>query len=143
MPQVSADSSSSTVGPRAASRELGAYGRDSVGELEGRYVSFRPTFSNPAVVNAYDVAIRWDDKRASLVFEERNRPDSTHSQVGQVYIPDGKPFMSLVTADKGAVRVIMVTRPDHAGVARGLTSGLRIRVVPTSFRLLRRSCYDC
>jgi hypothetical protein len=119
----SADMSSGTadrVGPRAASRELGGYSRDSVEELEGRYVCFRPTFSNPAVVNAYEVTIRWDDKRASLVFEERNRPDSSHSQVGQVYIPDGKPFMSLVTADKGAVRVIIVTRPDHAGVARGL-----------------------
>lgn len=119
----SEDISSSTagrVGPRAASRELGSYSRDSVEEFEGRYICFRPTFSNPAVVNAYEISIRWDDKRACLVFEERNRPDSSHSQVGQVYIPDGKPFMNLVTVDKGAVRVIMVTRPDKAGVARGL-----------------------
>ncbi|MGL3210748.1 hypothetical protein [Bradyrhizobium sp. BR 1433] len=111
---------SERIGPRAASKELGAYNRNSVDELQGRYVCFRPTFSNSAVVNAYEVSIHWDDKRASLVFEERNRPDSSHSQVGQGYIPDGKPFMSLVTADKGAVRIIMVTRPDHDGVARGL-----------------------
>ena len=107
-------------GPRGASRELGGYNRSSVEELEGRYVCFRPTFSNPSVVNAYEISIHWDDKRACLVFEERNRPDSSHSQIGQVHIPDGKPFMNLVTVDKGAVRVIMVTRPDHLGVARGL-----------------------
>jgi hypothetical protein len=108
------------VGPRGASKELGSYSRESVEELEGRYVCFRPTFSNPAVVNAYEISIHWDDKRARLVFEERNRPDSGHSQVGQVHVPAGRPFMNLVTVDKGAVRVIMVTRPDNGGMARGL-----------------------
>jgi hypothetical protein len=108
------------VGPRGASRELGSYSRESVEELEGRYVCFRPTFSNAAVVNAYEISIHWDDKRARLVFEERNRPDSGHSQVGQVHVPAGRPFMNLVTVDKGTVRVIMVTRPDNGGIARGL-----------------------
>ncbi|MGY3698660.1 hypothetical protein ACVIGA_008802 [Bradyrhizobium sp. USDA 3240] len=108
------------MGPRGASRELGSYSRDSIADLEGRYVCFRPTFTNAAVVNAYEISIRWDDKRACLVFEERNRPDSSHSQIGQVHIPDGRPFMNLVTVDKGALRLIMVTRPDHVGIARGL-----------------------
>ena len=108
------------MGPRGASRELGSYSRDSIADLEGRYVCFRPTFTNAAVVNAYEISIHWDDKRACLVFEERNRPDSSHSQIGQVHIPDGRPFMNLVTVDKGAVRLIMVTRPDHVGIARGL-----------------------
>jgi hypothetical protein len=108
------------AGPRGALKELGGYSHTSVSDLEGRYVCFRPTFSNSAVINAYEITIRWDDKRACLLFEERNRPDSSHCQVGQVYIPDGRPFMSLVTVDKGAVRVIMVTRPDHIGVGRGL-----------------------
>jgi hypothetical protein len=119
----SADMSSGAtdrIGPRGASRELGGYSRDSVEELEGRYVCFRPTFSNAAVVNAYEISVHWDDKRACLVFEERNRPDSSHSQIGQVHIPDGRPFINLVTVDKGAVRVIMVTRPDNVGIARGL-----------------------
>ncbi|WP_050630112.1 hypothetical protein [Bradyrhizobium viridifuturi] len=108
------------MGPRGASRELGSYSRDSIADLEGRYVCFRPTFTNAAVVNAYEISIHWDDKRACLVFEERNRTDSSHSQIGQVHIPDGRPFMNLVTVDKGAVRLIMVTRPDHVGIARGL-----------------------
>jgi hypothetical protein len=106
--------------PRGALKELGGYSRASIEELEGRYICFRPMFSNPNIINAYEVTIRWDEKRASLLFEEYSRSDSSHTQIGQVYIPDGKPFMSLVTADKGAVRVIMVARPDHLGVARGL-----------------------
>jgi hypothetical protein len=108
------------AGPRGASKELGGYSRNSVEDLEGRYICFRPTFANPTVVNAYEISIHWDDKRSCLVFEERNRPDSSHSQIGQVHIPDGRPFINLVTVDKGAVRVSMVTRPDHVGVARGL-----------------------
>jgi hypothetical protein len=108
------------AGPRGALKELGGYSRSSVSDLEGRYVCCRPTFSNPAVINAYEIRIRWDDKRACLLFEERNRPDSIHCQAGQVYIPDGRPFMNLVTIDNGAVRVIMVTRPDHIDVGRGL-----------------------
>ncbi|MGE5158098.1 MAG: hypothetical protein ACM3OF_08100 [Gemmatimonas sp.] len=124
------------TGPRGALQELGGYSRESVANLEGRYVCFRPTFTNPSVINAYEVAIRWDDQRACLLFEERNRPDSNHAQIGQVYIPDGKPFMSLVTIDRGAVRVMMVSRPDHIGAARGLVLTLsnpaRIHFIPAT-----------
>jgi hypothetical protein len=87
--------------------------------LEGRYVCFRPTFTNPEVINAYLVVIRWDEKRSCLIFEEQSRPDSMHTQQGLVYVPDGKPFMSLVTIDKGSMRLLMVARPD-GGFARGL-----------------------
>jgi hypothetical protein len=102
-----------------APRDLGGYNRSSVEELEGRYVCFRPMFSNPEVINAYLVVIRWDEARSCLIFEEQNRPDSGHTQKGLVYLPDGKPFLSLVTMEKGSVRLIMVARPD-GGLARGI-----------------------
>jgi hypothetical protein len=102
-----------------APRDLGGYNRSSVEELEGRYVCFRPMFSNPEVINAYLVVIRWDERRSCLIFEEQNRPDSRHTQNGLVYLPDGKPFLSLVTMEKGSVRLIMVARPD-GGLARGM-----------------------
>jgi hypothetical protein len=76
-------------------------------------------FSNPEVINAYLVVIRWDERRSCLIFEEQNRPDSAHTQNGLVYLPDGKPFLSLVTMEKGSVRLIMVARPD-GGLARGM-----------------------
>jgi hypothetical protein len=55
-----------------------------------------------------------------LVFQEEDRADRLHTQSGQVFIPDGKPFVSLVTINKGAVRIITVSRPDHQGIARGM-----------------------
>jgi hypothetical protein len=121
--------------------ELGSYNRASVAELEGRYVCFRPTFSNPKVINAYLVIVQWDEKHSCLVFEEQNRPDSMHTQKGKVYIPDGKPFMSFVTVDRGAIRVIMVTRPDE-GPARGLMLTLsnpgEMHFIPASAPLVLR-----
>jgi hypothetical protein len=106
--------------PRGAIRDVGGYSRDNATEIEGQYVCFRPGFSNPAVINAYHMRIRWDDRLGSLVFQEEDRVDRIHTQSGQVFIPDGKPFISLVTIDKGAVRVITVNRPDEHGIARGL-----------------------
>jgi hypothetical protein len=102
-----------------ASRELGAYLRQNVQDLEGRYVCFRPGFTKPGI-NAYLTTIAWDEKQSCLTFRESARADSAHLQAGPVYVPYGKPFINLVTADQGAVRVIMVSRPDVAGIARGL-----------------------
>jgi hypothetical protein len=102
-----------------AARELGGYSRANVEELVGRYVCFRPTFSSPDVITAYLVVISWDEKRACLIFEEQDRPDSRYTQKGLVYLPDGKPFLSLVTMDKGSVRSIMVARPEE-GLSRGM-----------------------
>jgi hypothetical protein len=100
--------------------DLGGYSRRNMGDLEGRYVCFRPTFGNPVIINAYVLIVRWDEGRCCLVFEEQGRADEIHSQKGYVYIPDGKPFLSLVTIDRGAIRVIMIARPDEFGIGLGL-----------------------
>ncbi len=125
----------------SASRDLGGYVRANVEEFEGRYVCFRPNFSDPKVINAYLVVIRWDEKRSCLIFEEQNRPDSAHTQKGMVYVPDGKPFMSLVTIDKGSVRLIMVARPEEE-IARGMIMTLAhpggTHFVPTTAPLVLR-----
>jgi hypothetical protein len=55
-----------TMANNSAPRDLGGYSRSGIGELEGRYVCFRPMFSNPEVINAYLVAIRWDETRSCL-----------------------------------------------------------------------------
>jgi hypothetical protein len=89
-------------------------------ELEGRYVCFRPGFTVPKLISAYIVVIRWDEAEAGLVFEEQGRADAAHTQKGRVYIPDGRPFMSLLTVEKGALRLIMVSRPDKQEPGRGL-----------------------
>jgi hypothetical protein len=103
-----------------ALQTLGGYTRANVMGLEGSYLCFRPAFSSNGVINAYIVAVRWDDEESCLMFEEQERVDAGHTQRGRVYIPDGKPFMSLVTVERGSVRLIMVSRPDAQASARGL-----------------------
>jgi hypothetical protein len=74
---------------------LGGYSRLNAEELEGCYICFRSGFSVPNLITAYVVVIRWDEADSCLTFEEQGRADAAHTQRGRVYIPDGRPFMSL------------------------------------------------
>jgi hypothetical protein len=108
-----------------AAYDLGCYARASVEAFEGDYVCFRPAFSTPNVINAYLMTVQWDETGSCLMFEERERVDVGHAQKGRVYIPDGRPFMSFVTLEKGAIRLIMVSRPEKSDEpARGLITTL-------------------
>jgi hypothetical protein len=121
LPPPAADIETSPLAPKSeAATCLGGYTRSSVERLEGRYVCFRPAFSSADVITAYIITVRWDETRSCLVFEEQDRVDAGHIQSGRVYIPDGRPFMSLVTVERGAMRLIMVSRPDEKEPARGL-----------------------
>jgi hypothetical protein len=106
-----------------ASQDLGGYSKGAVEELQGRYVCFRPSFSNPQAIIAYLIIIRWDEKHSCLMFQEESRTDVAHTQTGSIYLPDGKPFISFVTIDRGSVRVIMVARPTE-GLLRGIVMTL-------------------
>jgi hypothetical protein len=99
---------------------LGGYSRSNAEELEGCYICFRPGFSAPNLITAYVVVIRWDEAESCLIFEEQGRADAAHTQKGRVYIPDGRPFLSLVRVERGALRLIMVSRPDKKEPGRGL-----------------------
>jgi hypothetical protein len=103
-----------------AARKLGGYKHSDVEALEGLYVCFRPTFSSPGVINAYLIDVHWNDAASCLMFEEQGRVDAGHTQKGLVYIPEGRPFFSFVTVETGAVRVMMVSRPEANKPARGL-----------------------
>jgi hypothetical protein len=103
-----------------AERYLGGYSHEDVRELEGSYLCLRPAFSAVGTISAYLIDVHWDEIERCLVFEERDRIDAGHTQKGRVYVPVGKPFISLVTMERGAVRVIMVSRPDAKEPARGL-----------------------
>jgi hypothetical protein len=108
--------------PRAdvAARNYGGYVRSNVAHLEGRYVCFRPAFTAPGVISAYLVDLRWDEAVSCLTFDEKDRADAGHTQRGRVYIPDGRPFISLVTVEGGAIRLVTVSRPEPGESARGL-----------------------
>ncbi|MBR0728344.1 hypothetical protein JQ636_04100 [Bradyrhizobium japonicum] len=105
--------------------DLGYRDRAGVEAFEGDYVCFRPAFSNPEIISAYIIGIHWDEAESCLMFEERERVDAGHTQRGRVYIPDGRPFLNFVTLEKGAIRLIMVSRPDKRNEsARGLITTL-------------------
>jgi hypothetical protein len=107
-----------------AAKNLGGYKHPDVEALEGLYVCFRPTFSFPGVINAYLIDLHWNDAASCLMFEEQGRVDAGHTQKGLVYIPEGRPFMSLVTVERGAIRVMMVSRPEGEEPAHGLVMTL-------------------
>jgi hypothetical protein len=109
------------VAPRSdAPQNLGGYTHANVRELEGKYLCIRPAFSSTGVISAYLVTIRWEDAESCLIFEEQGRADAGYTQRGRVYVPDGKPYLNLVTIERGAIRVIMVSRPIGPTSARGL-----------------------
>jgi hypothetical protein len=106
--------------PNEAPQNLGGYVRTGVEVLEGTYVCFRPAFSATDVINAYVIVIRWDEATSCLMFEEQDRVDVGHTQKGTVFIPEGGKFINLATVERGAMRLIMVSRPQGEEPARGL-----------------------
>ncbi len=120
VPSLTDDLETALSSRSEAAHDLGRYSRASVEALEGRYVCFRPAFSSADVINAYLMSVHWDETASCLMFEERERVDAGHTQKGRVYIPDARPFMSFVTVEKGAIRLIMVSRPESNEPARGL-----------------------
>jgi hypothetical protein len=121
---IPAESLEPSVPSDSAAQYLGAYSRLNVEELEGCYVCFRPGFTEADLINACLVVIRWDEAASCLMFEEQGRADASHTQKGRIYIPDGCPFMNLVTSEKGAIRLITVSRPTKEEPARGLVMTL-------------------
>ena len=103
-----------------AAQQLGGYKRADVKQLEGLYVCFRPAFTSADIINAYLINVFWNDASSCLMFEEQGRVDAGHSQKGSVYIPEGQPFMSLVTVERGAIRMIILAQPEDAQPGRGL-----------------------
>ncbi len=107
-----------------AAQNLGGYRRENVKALEGRYLCLRPAFSVRSDIAAYVVTLHWEASESCLIFEEHGRVDVGYTQRGRVYIPDGKPYMSLLTVEGGAIRLIMISRPEGGRSARGLITTL-------------------
>jgi hypothetical protein len=106
--------------PDVAELNYGGYARDDVKHLEGRYICFRPAFACPGAISAYLMDVRWDHGASCLMFEEKERADAGHAQRGRVYIPDKWELMSFVTVERGALRLVTVSRPKERDAARGL-----------------------
>jgi transcriptional regulator with XRE-family HTH domain len=106
-----------------APEELGGYTAKTAKPYIGEYLCVRPLFGNPKYLNAYLIDLLWNEKEHYLYFQERKRFDKRHEQKGKVYIPNGQPYISLLTADGGEVRHIILSR-NKEGVMRGLIQTL-------------------
>jgi len=106
-----------------APEELGSYSFRAVDSLQGDYLFLRCVFSNPTIIFAYIIEIRWDKSRPCLIFKERSRADAKHAQ-GSVYIPFGKPFMNLTTISHGSIRSIITSLPDEHESGKGIITSL-------------------
>jgi heme-degrading monooxygenase HmoA len=106
--------------PSEAPIALGGYSLSATSGFQGRYLCVRPNLGNAEEITAYLIIIRWDEEQSCLVFEEQSRPDAKHAQGGQVYVGFGTSFISLVTVDRGTVRLLMISQPDPGGISRGI-----------------------
>ncbi len=126
---------------------MGAYSRAAVDHYIGRYLTLRPSFSVPGQLVAYRTDITWDGDWPSLLFEEGERPDATYAHRGRLYIPASSMFIHLVSLTKGAMRMVIVSQIDRAGVMRGLITTLnkqRAVLVPVSAPIIyvRRDTFE-
>lgn len=106
---------------------MGAYSRAAVDHYVGSYLTVRQAFSTPNLITAYRTDISWDATWPSLLFEERDRPDSPYSHRGRLYIPPSSQFIHLVSLTKGAMRMVIVSQIDRTGYMRGLITTLNKR----------------
>ena len=122
--------------PRNAPEDLGAYSREAVTWLEGRYLTLRPSFEAPEAIFAYRTQIVWDEVSARLVFREAERLDTPFAQTGSVAVPNQSGMIYLVTNWHGQCRLAVLCRPtiqgEMFGVLTTLHAGRGTQLTPTA-----------
>ncbi len=110
--------------PRNAPEDLGAYSREAVAWLEGRYLTLRPSFGAPDAIFAYRTEIAWDAASARLGFREAERLDTPFTQSGHVAVPNQSGMIYLVTNWHGQCRLAVLCRPPIQGEMFGVLTTL-------------------
>lgn len=109
---------------RHAPEEFGAYSREAVTWLEGRYLTLRPSFGALGAIFAYRTDIEWDTDMSRLVFREAERTDAPFAQTGTVSVPHQSGAVYLVTSWQGQYRLVMLGRPTIFGEMYGILTTL-------------------
>ena len=115
-----------TVNGGLASDDLGSYARPAVSWLEGRYLTIRVSFSNPADLYTYITEIHWDDARSHLCYRESERMDAEFKHEGAVSVPHQSGCVYLVTNSHGQYRLAILSRPMITGEMYGLLTTLQL-----------------
>ena len=115
---------------------LGSYSHEGIKWVEGRYLTIRPSFSNPAELFTYMIDIRWNAAASYLEFAETERLDANFQQSGRVSMPNLSGHIYLVTNDNGQYRLMVLGRPNINGMMLGILTTLQVghgsQLVPVS-----------
>lgn len=114
---------------RARSRDrapddIGGYARSSLSHYPGTYLVIRPAFRVRVNIYAYLVDISWDEENGGLVFQERSRSDTRHTQTGRIWIPSPSDYLYLVSGRDGWLRSVTLSFLDDRNEMRGIVSTL-------------------
>jgi transcriptional regulator with XRE-family HTH domain len=119
-----------------APETLGSYSRPAVSWLEGDYLTLRTSFSDPSLIYAYLIEIKWDKTLSHLAFRESERIDAQFKQDGAVSVPHQSGYIYLVTNKQGQYRLMVLTRPmisgEMYGILTTLQSGRATQLTPVS-----------
>ncbi|HMO30091.1 toll/interleukin-1 receptor domain-containing protein [Enterovirga sp.] len=107
-----------------APAQWGGYARSSLSHYPGTYLVMRPAFKQPANIYTYLVDVSWDDAGGGLVFAEKARADSRHTQHGRIWIPNPSNHLYFVSGQDGWLRSITLSLLDEDNVMRGIVSTL-------------------
>ncbi|MEE9434436.1 MAG: helix-turn-helix transcriptional regulator [Sphingorhabdus sp.] len=115
---------------------LGSYSHVGIQWVEGRYLTIRPSFNNPAEIFTYVIDIRWNAAASYLEFAETKRLDTNFQQSGRVSMPNLSGHIYLVTNDNGQYRIMVLGRPTIDGTMLGILTTLQVghgtQLVPVS-----------
>ncbi len=105
---------------------LGSYSHEGIKWIEGRYLTIRPSFSNPDEIFTYVIDIRWNAAMSYLEFAEKKRVDANFQQSGRVSMPNLSGHIYLVTNDNGQYRLMVLGRPTIQGSMLGILTTLQV-----------------
>jgi transcriptional regulator with XRE-family HTH domain len=105
---------------------LGSYARPAVQWLEGKYVTIRASFGDPAALYTYLTEIHWDGTLSHLAYRESERIDADFKHDGAVSVPHQSGYIYLVTNRHGQYRLAILSRPMITGEMYGLLTTLQL-----------------
>ncbi len=105
---------------------LGSYARPAVQWLEGKYLTIRASFSDPAALYTYLTEIHWDSTLSHLAYRESERIDADFKHDGAVSVPHQSGYIYLVTNRHGQYRIAILSRPMITGEMYGLLTTLQL-----------------
>jgi transcriptional regulator with XRE-family HTH domain len=133
---ISLRSAPAAGAPALAPDHMGAYARQAVRWIEGRYITLRPSFGAEDAVYSYITTVEWLEDGGYLAFTESGRLDSDFQQMGHVSMPHLSGHIYFVTNEAGQHRLMVLGRPNIDRTMFGILLTLQVghgsQLVPVS-----------